>query len=83
MKKDFKIVFIRKKKNKNINEGVRKIIDIDNYRNELNNILDFISKDLYKILERDTLAKVLTTINKNYSFNLNLKINKMLIRNTP
>ena len=65
MKKDFKIVFIRKKKNKNINEGVRKIIDIDNYRNELNNILDFISKDLYKILERDISTKVLTTINKN------------------
>lgn len=81
MKKDFKIVFIRKKKNKNINEGVRKIIDIDNYRNELNNILDFISKDLYKILERDTSTKVLTTINKNYSFNLNLKINNNEIIN--
>ena len=81
MKKGFKIVFIRKKKNRNINECVRKIIDMDNYRNELNNILDFISKDLYKILERDSSSKTLTTINKNYSFNLNLKINNTEIIN--
>ena len=31
MKKGFKIVFIRKKKNRNINEGIKTIKDIKTY----------------------------------------------------
>lgn len=75
MKKGFKIVFIRKKKNRNINEGIKTIKDIKTYEELIYLITRYIEKDLFP-KEKITFVQL---PDKAYSFDLNLKINETVI----